>query len=231
VLPSRARRRRLQLRREFACLACGPAAQAAARPGAPARRRLGKARSRSSDPAGCVRRQTDRSNAAHAASGCRIRNPPQPGEPLKRRGARARSSQLRERLTAFDPHPRIGKRRRAEHAAWIERLANERRQPFARSRGTRQHDEAGARRLTEDAPAAPLGDPLEFLLRVGGAQDFRLRRRSARLPALRRSPRMPRRRDRPQARRDVSKPRRSGRWRCHARRVIRSEKRGHARCA
>ena len=139
--------------------------------------------------------------------------------------------QLRERLTALDAHRRIGRRRGAEHAARIQRLANECRQALARSRRTRQDDEQPHVGLDEDALATPGSDPLELLLCIGSAQDFRCSGPATRLPLLRRAPHLARRRDRPQARRERIEAAQQQRSAARPRRRDLREERAHARRA
>ena len=152
-------------------------------------------------------------------------------EPLERPERVRDHRQLRERLTALDAHRRIGRRCAAEHAAWIERLANECRQSFARARRTGQDDEQPRVGLGQDLLAAPGGDPLELLLRIGGAQDFR-DGPGVRLLLLLRGPRLTRGRDRAQARRErIEAPQQQPAAAARARRRDPREERAHARRA
>src|SRR5439155_27197119 len=111
--------------------------------------------------------------------------------------------QLGEWLTALDGDRRIGRRCAGEHAAWIERLANECREPLAWSGRTGQDDQQPRVGLGQNTLAAPRGDSLELLLRIGGAQDLGCGGWGTRLRGLRRGARLARRRDRAQARREA----------------------------
>src|SRR2546429_7918672 len=111
--------------------------------------------------------------------------------------------QLGEGLTALDGGRRIGRRCPGEHAAWIERLANECREPLAWSGRTGQDDQQPRVGLGQDTLAAPRGDSLELLLRIGGAQDFGCGGWGTRPPGLRRGARLARPPDRAPARREA----------------------------
>ena len=61
----------------------------------------------------------------------------------------------------------------AQQAPRIERLADERREALAHARRSGQHHQQSRLRLEPHALATPLGDAVELLLRVGGANHAR----------------------------------------------------------